>query len=87
MIAWGEANTRAAIQAPITISLREFVTFSLILSVIIYIQYKSWSIFELETSVMLDPWSTFLGEIPATSSSLNKLVPQGFLFSMYRLMI
>ena len=89
MIAWGEAITRAAIQAPITISLREFVMFSLILSARVnsFIKYESWSIFELDSSVLLDLWGTFLGGIPAASSSLNKLVPQGFLFSMNRLIL
>ena len=64
MIAWGEAITRAAIQAPITISLREFVTFSLILSARVnsYIKYESWSIFELDSSVLLELWSTIFWE-------------------------
>ena len=73
MIAWGEAITRAAIQAPITISLREFVMFSLILSARVnsFIKYESWSIFELDSSVLLDLWITFLDVLASLGSMLE----------------
>ena len=80
MIAWGEAITRAAIQAPITISLREFVMFSLILSARVnsYIKYESWSIFELDFSDLLDLWSTFFRRNPCRILFSEKVGPPGF---------